>query len=122
MQRSQNELNQIALGIHNGHIFTDRHIREHDYVSVLPMIFLPMALLDKEGLEALRAKKPELFFEELSKAGPRAINGYPTFFSMQYLDREEFDVVSRKLEEIKQAMRSVMAHNPTPEVLDGSVG
>lgn len=73
----------------------------------------------KEGMElafglllsALLAKaRPEQIediaglWEEMSKAGPRSINGYPFFMSCHYVHREDWSALMGKIKEYRAAL------------------
>jgi len=46
------EMREIALGIFTGAIFTSNQIEERD-MSMLPMIFMPLALMSNEQRQEL---------------------------------------------------------------------
>ena len=74
------ELKDIAISIHDGKIFTDRHCKE-----AISSSFIVIAL---GGLSKMRKRERDnigLIYEYINKAGPMAINGNPVFFSMRKL-------------------------------------
>lgn len=95
------ELKKIAVALFGGQIFTTFHIRAgHEHLG--KQIFMPALFLDDEAREKLHARKPHVFYEYLSEAGPLSINGYPIFTSMQMLVKEDWEIVvgmSKKMEE-----------------------
>lgn len=102
------ELVDLAKEVHAGHVFTDRHIQGGD-PHILSMVFMPLALMKQEQINELVEKIGDkgLIYENIDKAGPRGINGYPSFFSMQYLDSEEAPYMFDKLEEVQAAHQAV---------------
>lgn len=105
--RTRKELKALALGIHKGDIFTDRHIEPHDRASLLHLVFLPLALMDKETMTKLKESGPGLIYEYRHKAGPVGINRYPIFYSLGYLskaDTESVFEIIRKLEAAEKAI------------------
>lgn len=83
--KTEEELKQIAIDLVEGKIFSILNLRSPNDVT---MVFLPIALgafneCTKEQIEDIG-----LIYEYLDKAGPRAINGYPSFMSFQYLPRD----------------------------------
>lgn len=72
--------------------------------NLLPMIFMPLALMDEKMLKKLDKDGVAVFFEEYSKAGPRSINGYPCFFSCRYMTFTDYE----KVREVAQALQSAM--------------
>ncbi len=67
----------------SGRIFTSLHLSETE-LDILPMVFMPLAL---------GAKVPEdvvVVWEHLDKAGPRSINGYPSFWSCHFMNKADY--------------------------------
>jgi hypothetical protein len=88
--RPDAELRQLALDINAGMAFTDRHCKD---ASALGMVFMPLALGAFAGLADGEIEKIGLIYEYYDKAGPRSVNGYPSFFSMQMLNRDDTEKV-----------------------------
>lgn len=84
--KTDSELKQIALELWRGDIFSDRHINNP---NDLGRVFMPLRLMDKEGLENLMKSNPEFIYEYMHKAAPQGVNGMPCFFSFQFLNKEE---------------------------------
>lgn len=108
-------LRQIAHDLYTGKIFCDRFIGKHDYVYILPMVFLPLAMCGKEELEKQIEDPPAFFYEYNSEALPRGINGYPCFMSMRSLNGADTKRMIQFFTEIKTAMESVMGKTETPK-------
>lgn len=81
--------------------------RGRHYAETIRMIFLPIAFADKETLARMQLKKVEVFFEEMSKALPRSINGYPMFMSVGTLNKEEADTVAEIIDKITKTMKEI---------------
>lgn len=93
--RSDKYLRRLAMDIEEGKIFTSDHIREYD-AQLLPSIFMPLFFSGRDfHFWMLKKNKIMLIYEYLSKAGPRSINGYPIFFSMQMLNLEDYKKLNR---------------------------
>lgn len=87
------EISDLALGILKNEIFTDRHIAPDDR-HLFASIFMVFAFMDnKERLRLARKSRPGLFYAPMNEAGPRAINGYPMFFSAKMLNEADTDKV-----------------------------
>ena len=84
--KTDEELKKIAKDLIKEKIFTDRHCQDPEDIR---KVFMLLSLMNKEQLQDFQDKKPAFIFEYLDKANPRAINGMPSFFSMQYLNEEE---------------------------------
>lgn len=85
-QKSNAELKQLAMELADGKIFCDRHVSDE---NLMPVIFMPISLGAFAGEDKKKIMDIGLIYEYLSEAGPRSINGYPIFFSMRTLSKEE---------------------------------
>lgn len=106
---TEEELKQFALDFATGDIYTSLQVEpEH-----LPLVFMPLALLSKEEADKIdalpRDLQPGIFFEYVSKAGPRSINGHPIFWSVQWVCigqaehfMELFEKARKGLESLKE--------------------
>lgn len=84
--KTDDELKTIAKDLLDEKIFSDRHAYEAPHL--MASIFMPLAFMTKEQREQFLDAKPAFVFEYLDKASS-AINGYPTFGSMQYLSEDD---------------------------------
>lgn len=102
--RSLKELNQIAKDIYNNLIFTSLQLRD---MHLLSNIFMPILLgaFEKESKEY--KDDIGLIFEYYSKVSPMAINGYPIFFSFQYLSKSDTEIVLEKIKKIDEVMKNI---------------
>lgn len=77
----QEELKAFAVGLAEGRVFTSSHVRNPDDVrSVFMILALMRRLPPNDFLE-----KVGVVWEWIDKAGPRAINGMPMFFSCRFM-------------------------------------
>lgn len=86
IRKTDDEIRQLVKDMLSGAVFTSQQI---DTVELLPMVFMPLAMIGKERIEELQAANIIMFYEYMHKAGPRGINGYPMFLSMQVLNLED---------------------------------
>lgn len=103
-QLTEEEIKKLADDMYRGLIFTDRHVQNHDDV---PRVFMPLALLEKEQIEELKAGDPGMIYEYMDKAGPMSINGMPMFWSFRFLNQEDAKKVMEKYLQIKEAIEKV---------------
>lgn len=99
--RTEAELKQIAIDLFDGKIFCDQHIPPDSSLHTMPMVFMPIILGALDQYTGDR-KEIGMIFEYLDKAGPRSINGYPNFFSMQILTQAEWEIAHKYYEEYKE--------------------
>ena len=55
--------------------------------DLLPMVFMPLVFMSAEDAAVLT--DAGAIYEDMSKAGPRAINGYPMFTSCKILHEDD---------------------------------
>ncbi len=76
--KTDDELRELAMAIYAGTVFTDRQL---DDPRMIGAVFMPV------GLGGLNPDdEPHMIYEHLDRAGPRSINGMPSFFSCQILN------------------------------------
>lgn len=106
---SDKKVQEIALGIMNNRYFTSRHIHSSD-LHLLSSIFMPLMFMSQEAINKMEEENISLIFEDLSAAGPRGINGYPIFFSMQTLNGNDskrvFEVYTRLTKAVEETLNS----------------
>lgn len=105
---TDDELIQIGKDLHNKKIFTSLHIRKEDQERMLPLVFMPLTIMTKEVHEAFIQAEPFVLFEYMEKAGPRSVNGYPGFFSFQFLNKEEWEKVKKVSDTLDEAEKKAM--------------
>lgn len=96
------ELKDLAMAIVKNEVFTNCHL---DTPSDISIVFMPLAFglnLPEEDLNDVG-----MVYEYNSKAGPRSVNGYPVFTSLNLLNKADFKKVNEKINEINQALSSV---------------
>ena len=84
-----------------GLVFTSNHLKKEDEHS-LGMVFMPMLFMDEEHRKELLAAEIVFLYEYIDKASPRSVNGMPTFFSVQMLDKQDYGRLYPKVREVMQ--------------------
>lgn len=105
VNKTGEELKQVALDLFKGIIFSDRHLINEP--NMLTSVFMVLPMLDKEKLEELKNNDVHFIFEYLDKALPRSINGCPAFMSLQYLDKDDTEKMFKYYREIERKVKSV---------------
>ena len=107
-KKSYEELKQIAKDMVAGKIFTDRQIPK---TTPLHLVFMPFVFMEEKQRTKLtdQIEKKEIYmiYEYLEKAGPRAINGMPTFMSCNMLSKTETDIMLDYFKKIKKALDEI---------------
>ena len=96
------ELRQLALDMVDGKVFGTWNIRAEDAENLVGMIFMPALFMSEEQREEMKKLEVVHFYEYVDKAGPRSVNGYPIFMSMNSLTREDSVVVFRFCRELQK--------------------
>lgn len=94
--RSNETICEIAKGIMSGSIFSSDQCPPR----LLTFVFMILALMGPKHLVENILRDITLYYEMMSKAVPRGINGYPIFLSCQMMNRDEH----RRLREELKAM------------------
>jgi len=95
------ELHQLATGIIQGRIFTDRHLGD---VKLLSGVFLPIVL------GAFRDVDPNtigMIYAEMGSATGMAVNGYPMFSACAALNKSDAVTVLKLVAAMHTALKSV---------------
>lgn len=101
------QVRELALGIFRNEIFTERHIAEGD-MHLIASVFMPLGFMDKKAiLDMQRRQRPGLFYAKMAECGPRAINGYPMFFSVSMCSMPDTEKVWAEYERLTQAAKPV---------------
>lgn len=96
--RTDEEINQLAIDILAGLVFTSSSIRD---AEELMSVFLCLGMMERDELKKLAEDEPAFFYEYLSKAGPLSVNGMPRFFSVNMLNHHDMLKLREKHDELK---------------------
>lgn len=107
---TDDEIISLAEDIYRDRVFTSNQIRPGD-LNMLPVIFLPIIFADKKFIELMQKDAPGMIYEHICEAGPRAVNGYPTFFSFHIVSQEDAKKGWEKFERIKNAVCEATKHD-----------
>ena len=111
--KTDQELRQLATDIKSGMVFTSNHVPPGEEY-MLGSIFLPLMLMTEEQHKDFLEKKPAMVFEHMSQAGPRSVNGYPIFMSIQFLLEDEYKKVMEYYKELTEWEKAGTPNNAPP--------
>lgn len=97
------QIKEIALGLHRKQIFCDRHLPQEGWDDSVASVFCLRLL----GLGNTDPQTIGLMWERLDKAGPRSFGDFPRFLSYNLLnieDAEKVLAICRKLRDAEQAV------------------
>lgn len=101
--RTDEEIKQIAMDMKSGLIFTSDQCSK-DLVS---SVFMVLIFMSKEAVKGMQLDKIVLFYEYMSKAGPRAVNGCPVFVTAQTLNRADVNRVQVCMKRLEKVLAEV---------------
>lgn len=105
---SDEEIVNLARALVGGQVFTSHHIPMDDQWSqTVQFVWLPIGLggLSEAMIDEFNKHKV-VFYEYLDKAGPRSVNGYPSFFSVRFISWEQFKQALDKSRSALEALTS----------------
>lgn len=105
--KSDEELKQLALDIRSGNVFLSSSISPAEGPRILSYIFIPLAWAGEDFKVWCLKNKICLFYEYMSVAGPRSINGYPTFFSVRSMSEADLKRLTDYMEKIEKALSEI---------------
>lgn len=100
MAHTIEELNQLAIDVTTNKVFMtqDANVAHSTFMVVL-------SLLDDKARDEIIAAKPAAFYEYYDKAGPRSVNGYPSFYSVHWIPEDEwktfYDIYEQKKRDLE---------------------
>lgn len=84
---SDEDLKKFVLDYCAGHIFTNLDMMGNEHLT--RVVFIPLAFL-KKPYSPESVAQVGLVWEHMSEAGPRAINGLPTFMSVRFMHKDDW--------------------------------
>jgi hypothetical protein len=98
--RSEAELTQIAIDAITGKVFMTQN--DKDVLAAFNAVFL---FMDDKTRQRIAESKPQVFYEYYDRAS-RSHNGYPVFYSMQWIPEEEMKIFRPIYETKRKALHS----------------
>lgn len=94
--RSNEQLKKLAKEVYEGTIFLAHTEREIQTCFSIILIFAKEGMIPEDTVA---------FYEDMSKAGPRSINGLPFFTSCSFLSKDEMEIFVTYFEEYKELVK-----------------
>jgi hypothetical protein len=110
--RSEEELRKLAAEFVEDRIFTTLQIRDTD-ADMLQVIFMPLMFIKESGAWLANAA---FLYEHMDQAGPRAVNGYPSFFSVKKLTKHNYRAFTRYVEDYKAIKEQFFSAPPPAQI------
>lgn len=93
--KTKEELKQLAIDIVEGKVFGTWNIENP---SDMAMVFMVSIFMKKKDFP----KDAVHFYEYMSEAGPRGVNGMPCFFSARVLNKKEAEILQPLINKYKK--------------------
>jgi len=87
--KTSEELKDLVRDIVQSRVFLLEHLPPDD-VGLVKSVFMPIAFGALSGIDP---KTVGTLFEYIENAGPRGVNGYPSFMSVQILSKHDWDTI-----------------------------
>lgn len=116
------EVIEVARGLHTRKYFISAVLDEEEMNRMLPLIFMPLALMDEDTWKKFEEDEAYVFYEEVSKALPRSIDGYPIFGSMRAMTMADYALVCSAAKQIDQALNVKIVLPTTEQKIEPSPG
>ncbi len=101
---SKTEIATIAKNLVNNSWFSSRAIRGGLSLSC---VFLPLAFLGREEIDARNDQGVGMVIAPMSDAGPMAVNGYPIFSTARLIGIEDADLILERYHKLVAVLNSV---------------
>lgn len=98
--RTHEELRRLALDIADGKVFGSWMVQ----TDMVPLVFMVLAI----GGPASFPSNGVAVYEYLDKAGPRSINGCPTFFTCSVLTKQDLNFLQPEVKRLVQQKRKYL--------------
>jgi hypothetical protein len=95
--KTPEEIEALAWDIEAGRVFGSWSCPP----DMIRSCFMILAFMEATHLQSLKDNNICHVYEYMDKAGPRGINGYPSFFSAQYLNQDDITKIMNRLKEIE---------------------
>lgn len=103
VELTDEQVKELAQALATGQLFTNWHLPEHEQ-RLIGSVFMPIGF---GVLATYDLTQIGMVCEHLSKAGPRAINGYPMFMSVRIVNVAQADAIRLKAQKITEAIAAV---------------
>ena len=107
-EMAEKNLKQLAIDISENKVFGTFNIREDDIEINMPMVFIPIALMNQKQKQKIIDEETVHIYEHMDKAGYRSVNGMPCFLSMNCINKEDWIKVVKYIKEYEVKVKSFL--------------
>lgn len=102
-RKTDEEVNDLAKQGYRGEAFFSWQVREHD-VNLIGSIFMPIMFLDDITRKEWLRDEVCHFYGLMKDAARCGVNGYPMFFGMGILNKEDAQRINKRIIEIMELL------------------
>ena len=103
---SEDDIKDTAEGLVKGRIFAASSAPPELWTAVFPIIALG-------GLSDIDPTTVGDIIEDISKAGPRSVNGYPVFFSCRVVHKDDWAAILERAARAQEALDAALKGDHT---------
>ena len=110
--------NEIAIDICEGRIVSEFDLPDNDQ-ELLRTVFIPLRTMSPEAHAELE-EKSGMIYEYVRDAGLAEVKGFPQFFTMRVLTKQDVAIVKQKVVEFTQIRRQFLVKGVHNEPVQGT--
>lgn len=103
-RKSPDEINEFCREVLANRILTSHQVPE----DLIGSVFLMLKLGAFHDWELADIEQVGVLYERLDQAGPVAVNGWPSFLSLQVMHRDDWALAFDKLQKMEAAMEAAL--------------
>ena len=111
------ELKKLAIDIVENKVFGTFHMNKCE-IANMGMIFMPLLFMSDEQKQELSNNKAVHFYEYLTEAGPRSVNGFPTFMSVRNIVEKDWKKIVKYMAKYEARVSSFLNEGETKKTND----
>lgn len=100
------EITDMGVALWKNEIFCDVFLPPGSE-NLVGSVFMPLMFINREHLSAHIEAGFHHVWEFISAAAPRSINGYPSFFSMNFIHFEDLEAAFEHMKKVERVMKEL---------------
>lgn len=104
--KTDDEIKELARAVVSQQVFIGTMIPIEDANRMMPSVFMPLMFIEPDTLKQMDELNV-VPYEFMDKAGPRSVNGYPSFMSMQFINHDDYRRLIEKVKAVEAAIEGV---------------
>lgn len=104
VRKSDKEIRQMAVDYFGGNLFGSWAFNADDYKRMMSIVFMPLSLMSEVQIKTMIRDEVDHVYGYMKDSSQRGINGYPIFYSMHMINREDFNRFVKACDLLKEFM------------------